>query len=248
MILHIPHSSNRIPSDVRSQFVLADDELAVELLLMTDAYTYELFAFRDATVVTCPISRLVVDVERFSDDRCEPMSNVGMGVIYTKTAFGRTLRSPLLPAERVDLLHRYYEPHHEMLGRETRKELEAADQAVIVDCHSFPNQPLPCDQDQTKPRPDFCIGTDPFHTPGSLVDIAASTIKALGFEVQINSPYSGAIVPDKFFGKDRRVAAIMIEVNRSTYMDETTGKRRNSFEAVRNVIQEVLGALGGSSV
>jgi len=46
MILHIPHSSREIPDDTRDQFVLADDELAAELTLMTDAFTDELFAWR----------------------------------------------------------------------------------------------------------------------------------------------------------------------------------------------------------
>lgn len=43
MILHIPHSSRKIPAAVRNQFVLTDSELDRELLKMTDAFTEELF-------------------------------------------------------------------------------------------------------------------------------------------------------------------------------------------------------------
>ncbi len=38
-------------------------------------------------------SRLVVDPERFVNDKEEEMSKVGMGVIYVKTSDGRDLRN-----------------------------------------------------------------------------------------------------------------------------------------------------------
>ncbi|SPD75867.1 hypothetical protein PITCH_A770005 [uncultured Desulfobacterium sp.] len=86
MILHIPHSSNVIPMNLRDQIVLSNDDLAAELILMTDAFTDELFDFPEATTQRFPISRLLVDVERFPDDATEPMSEVGMGMIYTLTS------------------------------------------------------------------------------------------------------------------------------------------------------------------
>ena len=78
-ILHIPHASTHIPDDVR--FSLNPDELERELLLMTDRYTDALFALpRDVAVaVAFPVSRLVVDPERFPDDAVEPMARKGMG-------------------------------------------------------------------------------------------------------------------------------------------------------------------------
>ena len=85
MILHIPHSSQHIPEDVRPVILLDDMELREELIRMTDAYTDELFMFPGNVSVVFPISRLAVDPERFVDDAQEPMAEKGMGVIYTKT-------------------------------------------------------------------------------------------------------------------------------------------------------------------
>jgi N-formylglutamate amidohydrolase len=55
---------------------------------MTDAYTDELFQsdLLGASTVHYPVSRIVVDPERFESDAEESMARVGMGVIYTKTS------------------------------------------------------------------------------------------------------------------------------------------------------------------
>jgi len=84
MILHIPHSPRAIPDNFRDQIVLSDDDLRAELTLMTDAFTDELFFLPETAIVWFPISRLLVDVKRFLGDAEEPMSKVGMGVIYTR--------------------------------------------------------------------------------------------------------------------------------------------------------------------
>ncbi len=80
--LHIPHSSKEIPPDVRRSFVLPDSELETELIRLSDSYTDELFDCKLATKIIFPVSRLVLDPERFVDDANEPMSKFGMGVVY----------------------------------------------------------------------------------------------------------------------------------------------------------------------
>lgn len=82
MILHIPHASRVIPPDCRVAFLLDDLALERELDTLTDAFTDELFTCSSATRIIYPVSRLVVDPERYLDDSIEPMAAVGMGVIY----------------------------------------------------------------------------------------------------------------------------------------------------------------------
>ena len=244
MILHIPHSSQFVPADLRDQIVLSDDDLRTELALMTDAFTDDLFYLPETTVVRFPISRLLVDVERFADDAEEPMSKVGMGMIYTRTAFGNRLKRSLTPGETKMLVMEYYEPHHRKLLEEVKKELEENGKALLVDCHSFPSQPLPCDADQSIPRPEFCIGTDSFHTPKELIQITDRTITNAGYSVGIDWPYSGSLAPTAFYKKDHRVASIMIEVNRNLYMDEMSGTRSIGFDIIKGVIQTLLSVIG----
>jgi N-formylglutamate deformylase len=187
-----------------------------------------------------------VDVERFLNDIEEPMSRVGMGVIYTRTAFGKTLRRSLQWQEVRSLVSEYYEPHHSKLLAEVNKELEKYGKALIVDCHSFPSHPLPCDVDQSTPRLDFCIGTDSFHTPKELLEITERIIKGSGYTVEIDQPYSGSLVPTAFYKKDHRVVSILIEVNRRLYMDELTGRKNIKFDIVKGFIQTLLAVIDES--
>ena len=243
MILHIPHSSLKIPEQFREQIVLTDAELAGELLLMTDKFTDEIYSYKNAITVQFPISRLLLDVERFPDDVEEPMSKVGMGVIYKKTAFGKRLKRALQSNERGELLSKYYYEHHQKLLKETKGELDKYGKAVIVDCHSFPNQPLPCDADKSIPRPHFCIGTDVLHTPHELLELVETQLKKVHHDVQINQPYNGTIVPTEFYQRDSRIMSIMIEINRSLYMDEKSGTRNYSFESIKKEIKGVLNSI-----
>jgi len=211
VIMHIPHSSAEVPADVRAQFLLEDDDLARELRLMTDWHTDKLFALPPAEAVTVrfPVSRLVVDPERFEDPEAERMEAVGMGAVYTKTSQRLPLRDEAEAArEREALLARYYRPHHAALEAATAAALAAHGCCLIIDCHSFPSRPLPyefkvsADRWKVIHRPAVCIGTDatlpphaPFahagmHTPPWLRERAA---EVLG---EMLSRWTGGGAPD----------------------------------------------------
>lgn len=115
LVFHIPHSSTEIPRELRSCFLLNDQQLSDELLAMTDRYTDELFATYLGPCIRFPVSRLVVDPERFVRDAEEPMAARGMGVVYTRTSSGGTLRRAPSPVERDELIRRYYDPHYQAL-------------------------------------------------------------------------------------------------------------------------------------
>ena len=244
-ILHIPHSATVIPPDVRPRLLVSDDVLRGELLAMTDWYTDELFALpaADAVPVRFPISRLVLDAERFLDDSQEVMASRGMGVIYTRTHDGQVLRGAPNAAERQALIERYYVPHHAALTQAVRSALDEHRQCLVVDCHSFPALPQPCGLDQSPDRPDICIGTDPFHTPAWLTSLAVELFAEHRLTVEVDRPYSGALVPADYYERNASVAAIMVELNRRLYMDESTGEKSAGFAEVAEVTRAVVGEL-----
>ena len=246
MILHIPHTSRKIPAEVRSQILLADSELELELLRMTDAFTGELFCAdlspADITVVF-PASRLVVDSERFADDDAEPMAKRGMGAVYTLTHDGRPLRRTIAAHERQALLNAYYVPHHQRLSEAVDRELKATGSALLLDCHSFPSIALPYELDQSPERPQICVGTNDFHTPPDVAELLVQHFKAEGLTVELNRPFGGSIVPMTHYQQDARVVSVMIEINRSLYMDEKTGAKTEHFKDTQHLLAKVVRCL-----
>jgi len=230
--------------------LLEPEELEHELLVMTDRYTDELFALPSslATTVAFPASRLVVDPERFADDKDEPMARKGMGVVYTRTASGQPLRRPPSADERQRLLTRFYDPHHAALTTAVEAALAAHGTCLLIDGHSFPAHPLAYEDDQAADRPDICIGTDRSHTPGGLRDLAVRAFQELGWRVAVDRPFSGALVPLRFYQTDLRVQALMVEVNRGLYMDELSGARLPRFDEVRERIARALRAVARGTI
>ena len=239
MILHIPHSSTHIPTEVRSTLVLDDAEIETEILAMTDAFTEELFALFGTVRVVYPVSRLVVDPERFCNDADEPMAKVGMGAVYMRTSGGNSLRNTLTPAQREQLLAMYYRPHHQNLEEAVEQELKHLGNAMLLDCHSFPSKPLPCDKNQGPNRPDFCIGTDECHTPPILVEQICDVVRDAGHTIGVNEPYSGTLVPMRFYRKDHRVWSVMIEVRRDLYMNESKGAKAFRFGRTQSLVRTI---------
>jgi N-formylglutamate deformylase len=241
VVLHLPHDSTLIPDSVRDQFLLDDAELMRELDRMTDHMTCRLFIGSQtaATVVRSPVSRLVVDVERFPDDDQEPMAERGMGAIYTATSDLSTLRRPLSQAERTELMNTYYWPHHDALAQAVSAAVDQFGRCLIIDCHSFSSQALPYEMsNEDEDRPDICIGTDPIHTPKILADAFVREFQQAGYKVSLNSPFSGAMVPATVSKENVKVSSVMVEVNRGIYLDETETLPGRNFEAVANRVKE----------
>src|SRR5690554_1338985 len=244
-VLHIPHSSVLVPAHWRDSILLSDNELQLEQLRMTDWFTDELFDVGSSFVssVRFPISRLLLDPERFEDDALEPMFAKGMGVIYTRTSHNEVLRNPPSVEERQALIDGFYQPHHQQLTNAVQSMLNHRGQALVIDCHSFPSQPLPYEVDNNPSRADICIGTDEFHTSSGLCDLAVSLFERQGFVVAVNQPFAGALVPSEFYRANSKVAAIMIEVNRGLYMHEGSGAKTENFGLVKEKIQQVINKL-----
>jgi N-formylglutamate deformylase len=240
VVLHLPHDSTEIPEQVRGQFLLSDQTLDGELLRMTDHFTASLFTESDgvATLVRSPVSRLVVDVERFADDQLEPMASRGMGAIYEVTSGLDPLRRQLSPQEKAELMEAWYFPHHERLERAVEDALARYNQCLVLDCHSFPSLPLPYEMaDLTSTRPDICIGIDEFHTDQGLALAFVTAFQRVGWQVGVNEPFGGAMVPSTRYRRDSRVSAVMVEVNRSLYMDERVAVPISDFDAVARQVR-----------
>jgi len=234
IILHIPHASKHIPDKYLKYFTLSKKNLEIELLKMTDHFTDELFDISCSNIhqLKFPLSRLLVDVERFEENKLEPMFKVGMGCIYEKTHDGKSLKN--VANIKDELINKFYKTHHENFTKIVDAELMKNNKVLIIDCHSFPKHPLPYELNQEIDRPEICIGTDNFHTSEKLKESFGQLFEDLNFTVKYNEPFKGSIVPLKFYNKEIRVQSIMIEVRRDLYMNEQSGEKNEYFVEIQN--------------
>ncbi|MDD3920652.1 MAG: N-formylglutamate amidohydrolase, partial [Eubacteriales bacterium] len=230
-----------IPEKYKAGILISDRALWRDMCRMTDAFCDELFdgVAAPERMVVSPICRLACDVERFRNDDMEPMAKRGMGLMYTRTVLGRKLRE-YDENLRNDVLKEYYDPHHARLTAAVDAALESCGRCTILDGHSF-NSTIPFKWDCVLSMPDFDIGTDAYHTPPALRDALVNKVRELGYTVRVNSPFAGSITPMKYYGEDRRVVSVMIEVNRRLYMNQRDMTKSAGFARTKEVCQILMG-------
>lgn len=243
VILHVPHASRELTEQARAGLLVDDAELSDELDNLTDAHT-DLIALRAAGsspvrpwIFANGLSRLVVDPERFPDER-EEMRAAGMGAVYTHGYAGRRLRTS---AEDQALIDEHFHTYGEGISDLVSERLAATGRAVIVDVHSYPTLPLPYELHGDGPRPPICLGADDFHTPPALIDAARTAFA--GYETAVNTPFSGAYIPLTHYGRDETVTALMVEIRRDTYMTEPGGPPHEGLGEIADALTALIAAL-----
>jgi N-formylglutamate deformylase len=243
VLLHVPHCGTRIPGWARRHLLLDEHELAAEVAALTDHRTDTIAATaagRAAVrpwVLVNPVSRFVVDPERFPDER-EEMAAVGMAAVYTHGTRGQRIRADD-PDHRDALLAAYYTPWAEAVADLVDARLAATGRAVLLDVHSYPSVALPYELHAEGPRPAVCLGTDPVHTPPELVAAART---AFG-EVGLDSPFRGAYVPLRHYGVDRRVQALMLELRRDGHLVEPDGPATAGLDVAARALAALVDAV-----
>ena len=212
ILIHVPHSSLYIPEEYRKTALISQKELEEENRFICDRGIIELIppAFKDRALIF-PYSRLYCDVERFRDDS-EPMNRLGMGYIYTHDTKGREIFRP--SAEHRAAVDRIYAAHHSELDDRVSGILKEYGSCVIIDLHSY--------SDEMVQRlfgyencPDVCIGTEQDHYSGEIVQGLISICRGLGLSTALNYPYSGSIIPNRYYGRKRTgIVSIMLEINK----------------------------------
>lgn len=240
LLLHIPHSSTDIP--INEGYSSTREKILQEIINLTDWYTDDLFDSDTDDKIIAPFSRIFCDVERFADDELEVMSKFGMGVLYEKFDDGETLR--LVTSElRQEVINNYYWKHHNKFNDVVKNHLRETQSCLILDCHSFPSAPRVRAISQNPDRPDFNIGTDSFHTPKEIIEASIEYFESRRLSLGIDTPYSGSIVPMEYYHKDKRVASIMLEINRGLYLNDNSNEKSKGYNKTKEIVQGYMNIL-----
>lgn len=237
ILLHVPHSSTRIP--FTEGYRVDNELLEQEMLKLTDWFTDDIFYSEEDIVIRADFSRIFCDVERFADDEQEVMAQFGMGVLYEKMDDGELMRD-VNPELKQKILNGYYWPHHKALSNAVNEQLLLYGRSLILDCHSFPDIPLNRALDKNPERPDFNIGTDPYHTPQVLIGISADFFEKAGYSLGIDWPYQGSVVPLEHYQKNKNVHTIMLEINRRLYLNGTSNEKSKDYNHIKSLVSAFI--------
>lgn len=238
ILVHIPHSSLKLPNMFWRNVVLDKEKILKDNLDLCDYKVDEFVPNFIKNVVKFQYSRMFCDVERFRNDKEESMSSLGMGAVYTMTS-DRELFNLYDEDYKEKVLREYYDKHHVMLYMFCKKIIEKYGECYLIDLHSFGDDMVFKMLNKSN-NPDICIGVDSEFEEESFVSFTIQYFKSCGYTVLINYPYSGSMVPTPYYlSKDKRVKSLMIEINKRIYLydDESYKKCR---EAMHGYFSKVL--------
>ncbi len=258
LIFTSPHSGRRYPPEL-----LADARVSlISLRRSEDAYVDELFAgaaAHGASVLSATVARAYVDLNRdpaeldpeMFDERPpqSPQTNsarvqAGLGAIPRISGDGQAIyrrKLTLNDAERrINAVHRPYHALLQSLVAETKEQFGCA---VLIDCHSMPNN------SRGAHAPDIVLG-DRFGASchPSVTALAEATLRRQGYRVARNTPFAGGHTT-QFYGRPAaHVHALQVEINRGLYLDERTLERTNGYVRVRADMTRLAEALGAAAL
>lgn len=113
--------------------------------------------------------------------------------------------------------------------------LDKYNKCIIIDLHSFSNEMI-YRLFGYENLPDICIGVEEDYYSEEIKNYLIEYFKRLGYSVEINYPYSGSIVPNKYYGKKNTgIISIMIEVNKNIYLEDIDSFKEILYEALCNI-------------
>jgi len=258
IIFASPHSGRRYPPEL-----LADARVSlISLRRSEDAYVDELFAgaaAHGAAVVSATIARAYIDLNRdpaeldpemfdqrppHSPQASSARVQAGLGAIPRISGDGQTIYRRKLSLEdaerRINAVHRPYHALLQNLVAETREQFGCA---VLIDCHSMPNNA------RGAHAPDIVLG-DRFGASchPSVTALAEATLRRLGYRVARNTPFAGGHTTQSYGRPAHGVHALQIEINRALYVDERTLERTNGYVRVRADMSRLADSLNTAAL
>ncbi|MBN8245769.1 N-formylglutamate amidohydrolase [Nitratireductor aquimarinus] len=254
LVIDSPHSWSDFPHGFDTVAERKD------LLTSWDAWVDELFA--SATDIGAPLlvaqfPRFYLDLNRSRDDidpslvdgdlgfqlRPTKKTEMGMGLLRRQALPGLPVYPGPLPAQEV--LRRiaiYYDPYYAELKRLLGNAHARFGKVIHIDCHSMKSRGNAMNDDPGCARPDIVLSDrDETTAHPDLTKRLAKLFQEAGYTVQVNDPYKGGYLIERYADPEKGFHAIQIELNRALYMYEAEfSKREPGFGRLRMDIAKVM--------
>lgn len=259
LVVASPHSGDRYPSD----FVARSRLDFATLRRSEDSFVDELFSSapsHGAPLLRALFPRAYIDPNRepfeldptmfegklpdYVNSR-SPRVAAGLGTIARVVANGEAIYADKLDfADAERRVATLYRPYHTALRALIDETKARFGHAVLIDCHSMPSVGGPMERDPGAPRVEFVLGDcHGVSCDRRLTDLADRMLRAMGYAVARNTPYSGGFTTQHYGRPKERVHALQIEINRAIYMDEFAYKPGPAFARIQHDMGQLLSAL-----
>jgi N-formylglutamate amidohydrolase len=119
----------------------------------------------------------------------------------------------------------------------TKQKLDTYDKCTVIDSHSFSNERY-WFHDKNLELPDICIGFEDRHVDKELVEIIKEEFKE--YNIGINIPYAGSLVPTNYWQKDDRVKSVMIEINKKLYLKPDNMTKSDNYSNIKQKLNNIV--------
>ena len=173
------------------------------------------------------------------------VSKSGLGLLKTVSRYGEPLQEgKLTVAEVQHRLDRYFHPYHRELASVMDRMLTAHGFYYQLSCHCMSAVGAPTHADAGKERMDFCLGNlRGASSSEDFIEFIAEVIRAQGFTCSVNMPYTGGELNRRYGKPDVNQESVMIEINNKKFMDVSSFKKNEGFDAIQKVAGAVLAAV-----
>ncbi len=248
-----PHGCGTYPSSFLQQTVLDEHTIRSS----EDAFVDDLFASAPefgAPLLMAGAPRAFVDMNRSQEELDPSLINgakrqghnprvaSGLGVIPRVVANGREIYRGKIPmAEAKRRIEIYWRPYHLALQGLLDEAKAEFGHAILIDCHSMPNEAMDGITRVGNARPEIVLG-DRFGAAASaeIVDRVESAFASTGLTVTRNAPFAGAYVTQAYGRPSRRQHAIQVEIDRALYMDEQRIVPNENYDEFKAVLRKVI--------
>ncbi len=264
VVFSSPHSGRDYPPEFAAGSAL--DRLT--LRRSEDGFVDEIFAAAPrcgAPMLKALFPRVYVDPNRepfeldptmFDDalpayaNTSSPRVAAGLGTIARVVTNGEEIyQGKLRFAEVRGRIDNLYRPYHAALGELIGATKAQFGHCVLIDCHSMPSIGGPLDHDSGRRRVDFVLGdAHGAACAPTLTRFVERQLRALGYAVARNAPYSGGYITRHYGHPDDGVHALQIEINRALYMDEDRVRPSPGLAPLAAHMEHLAGAICGFDV
>lgn len=253
VVFSSPHSGRDYSRAFRRAAVLGQRALRSS----EDAFIDLLFA--DAPLFGAPLlaavaPRAYLDLNRGPDEldpalvrgvktaQQNPRIASGLGVIPRVVSGGREIyRGKLKREEAERRLETWWHPYHDRLKMLLTESHSMFGQAILIDCHSMPNEAIRTLCRAEKVRPEIVLG-DRHGTAADaeIVDRIEAAFVAAGLKVARNKPFAGAYIAQHYGLPTRGRHVVQIEIDRALYMNEAALRPNNNFAPLKKLLNGII--------